>query len=54
MKNPPGMVKTVMAAVCVMKEVLPDKRPDPKKPGKYVIFSLNKNVSRINNKKLRF
>lgn len=40
MKNPPIMVKTVMAAVCVMKGVLPDKKPNPNKPGQYVVFDL--------------
>jgi len=39
MKNPPEMVKTVMAAVCVMKGVSPDKIPDPNKPGQKVIFN---------------
>lgn len=29
MKNPPDAVKLVMAAVCVMKSILPDKIPDP-------------------------
>lgn len=29
MKNPPDAVKLVMAAVCVMKNVKPDKLPDP-------------------------
>lgn len=38
MKNPPKGVKTVMAAVCVMISIPPDKTPDPNKPGKYVIF----------------
>lgn len=38
MKNPPAMVKTVMAAVCVMKDILPDKKPNPNKPGQYVMF----------------
>lgn len=38
MKNPPEMVKTVMAAVCVMKGVPPDKIPDPNKPGQKVII----------------
>lgn len=40
MKNPPEMVKTVMAAVCVMKGVSPDKIPDPNKPGQKVILLL--------------
>lgn len=29
MKNPPEVVKLVMAAVCVMKSIMPDKVPDP-------------------------
>lgn len=33
MKNPPSGVKLVMAAVCVMKDIKPDKIPDPNKPG---------------------
>lgn len=40
MKNPPEMVKTVMAAVCVMKGVSPDKILDPSKPGQKVSFDL--------------
>jgi len=40
MKNPPEMVKTVMAAVCVMKGVSPDKIPDPNKPGQKVLSIL--------------
>lgn len=38
MKNPPEMVKTVMAAVCVMKGIPPDKIPDPNKPGQKVMY----------------
>ncbi|XP_011557170.3 dynein axonemal heavy chain 12 [Plutella xylostella] len=34
MKNPPATVKLVMAAVCVMKGVPPDRIPDPNNPGK--------------------
>ncbi|RVE47759.1 hypothetical protein evm_007648 [Chilo suppressalis] len=34
MKNPPATVKLVMAAVCVMKGIPPDKIPDPDNPGK--------------------
>lgn len=34
MKNPPQTVKLVMAAVCVMKGIPPDKIPDPNNPGK--------------------
>ena len=36
MKNPPAAVKVVLAAVCVMKEVKPDRVNDPKKPGQKV------------------
>ncbi|KAM6924384.1 dynein axonemal heavy chain 12 [Xenentodon cancila] len=36
MKNPPSGVKLVMAAVCVMKEVKPDKRADPARPGEKI------------------
>lgn len=36
MKNPPATVKLVMAAVCVMKGVPPDKIPDPDNPGKKI------------------
>ncbi|XP_037873641.1 dynein axonemal heavy chain 12 [Bombyx mori] len=34
MKNPPYTVKLVMAAVCVIKGIPPDKIPDPDNPGK--------------------
>ncbi|XP_030590036.1 dynein heavy chain 12, axonemal [Archocentrus centrarchus] len=36
MKNPPSGVKLVMAAVCVMKEIKPDKIADPAGTGKKV------------------
>ncbi|XP_038211341.1 dynein heavy chain 12, axonemal [Zerene cesonia] len=36
MKNPPATVKLVMAAVCVMKQIPPDKIPDPDNPGKKI------------------
>jgi dynein heavy chain len=36
MKTPPSGVKLVMAAVCVMKDVKPDKVNDPDKPGQKV------------------
>lgn len=36
MKNPPSGVKLVMAAVCVMKNVKPDRIPDPAGTGKKV------------------
>lgn len=55
MKNPPEMVKTVMAAVCVMKGVSPDKIPDPNKPGQKVMYNFTysqlTNVHIINNEK---
>ncbi|XP_063619962.1 dynein axonemal heavy chain 12-like [Cydia splendana] len=37
MKNPPATVKLVMAAVCVMKGIPPDKIPDPDNPGKKIL-----------------
>lgn len=36
MKNPPATVKLVMAAVCVIKGIPPDKIPDPNNPGKKI------------------
>lgn len=36
MKNPPAGVKLVMSAVCVMKEIKPDKIADPAGTGKKV------------------
>ncbi|XP_055007109.1 dynein axonemal heavy chain 7-like [Boleophthalmus pectinirostris] len=36
MKNPPSGVKLVMAAVCVMKDIKPDKVPDPTGTGKKI------------------
>lgn len=36
MKNPPDTVKLVMAAVCVMKDIKPEKVLDPNNPGKRV------------------
>lgn len=29
MKNPPEIIKLVMAAVCIIKDVKPDRKPDP-------------------------
>lgn len=29
MKNPPEIIKMVMAAVCIMKDAKPDRKPDP-------------------------
>ncbi|XP_049877168.1 dynein axonemal heavy chain 12 [Pectinophora gossypiella] len=37
MKNPPATVKLVMAAVCVIKQVAPDRIPDPNNPGKKIM-----------------
>lgn len=39
MKNPPSGVKLVMSAVCVMKEIKPDKIADPAGTGKKVRLS---------------
>lgn len=36
MKNPPSGVKLVMSAVCVMKDIKPDKIADPAGTGKKV------------------
>lgn len=36
MKNPPDGVKLVMAAICVMKDIRPDKVNDPAGTGKKV------------------
>ena len=36
MKNPPRPIKTVMAAVCVMKDIKPEKILDPNGSGKKV------------------
>lgn len=36
MKNPPAGVKLVMSAVCVMKEIKPDRIVDPAGTGKKV------------------
>ena len=36
MKNPPIGVKVVMAAVCIMKDIKPDRINDPEKPGQKV------------------
>lgn len=38
MKNPPEAVKLVMAAVCVMKGIKPDRVPNPARPGHMVCF----------------
>ena len=36
MKNPPSGVKLVMAAICVMKDIKPDKINDPAGSGKKI------------------
>eukprot|EP00794_Sanderia_malayensis_P008808 gene8808-9750_t len=36
MKNPPAVVKLVMEAVCIMKNVRPERKPDPSGSGKMV------------------
>lgn len=38
MKNPPAGVKLVMAAVCVMKNISPEKIADPLGTGQKVII----------------
>ena len=37
MKNPPGGVKLVMESICVMKDIKPDKIPDPSGSGKMIL-----------------
>jgi dynein heavy chain len=39
MNNPPVGVKVVMAAVCVLKLISPEKINDPNNPGQKVIFN---------------
>ncbi|XP_031567893.1 dynein heavy chain 3, axonemal-like [Actinia tenebrosa] len=36
MKNPPGAVKLVMEAVCIMKNLKPERKPDPSGSGRMV------------------
>ena len=36
MKNPPDGIKLVMAAICVMRDIKPDKVNDPAGTGKKV------------------
>lgn len=45
MKNPPSGVKLVMEAVCVMKDIKPDKITDPAGSGKKVDIRKNKYFS---------
>lgn len=40
MKNPPEAVKLVMAAVCVMQDIKPDRIPDPQRPGHMVNITI--------------
>lgn len=44
MKNPPSGVKLVMSAVCVMKEIKPDRIADPAGTGKKVRLRMNKTI----------
>jgi len=37
MKSPPAGVKLVMAAICVMKDIKPEKIADPDKPGQKIL-----------------
>lgn len=43
MKNPPAAVKLVMAAVCIIKDVKPDRKPDPA-TGRWDIFTKSLNL----------
>lgn len=36
LQNPPALVKLVMEAVCIMKGVKPDRKPDPSGVGKMI------------------
>ncbi|XP_076020504.1 dynein axonemal heavy chain 3-like [Genypterus blacodes] len=36
MQNPPGLVKLVMEAICIMKKIKPERKPDPNGSGKMV------------------
>ncbi len=36
MKNPPGLVKLVMEAVCIMRGIKPERKPDPGGSGKMI------------------
>lgn len=40
MKNPPNAIKVVLAAVCIMKNIKPDRVTDPN-TGRKVIFYLS-------------
>lgn len=36
MQNPPHLIRFVMEAVCVMKQVKPERKPDPSGTGKMI------------------
>lgn len=36
LQNPPGIVKLVMEAVCIMKSIKPERKPDPSGSGKMI------------------
>ena len=36
LQNPPALVKLVMEAVCIMKSIKPERKPDPSGSGKMV------------------
>ena len=36
LKNPPAIIKLVMEAVCIMKSIKPERKPDPSGSGKMV------------------
>ena len=36
MKNPPHLIRFVMEAICVMRQVKADRKPDPSGTGKMV------------------
>jgi len=45
MNNPPIGVRIVLAAVCVLKGIAPDRINDPNKPGQKVEFNCFMNVN---------
>ena len=44
MNNPPAGVKLVMGAVCIMKDIKPEKINDPAGTGQKVSMRVKKNV----------
>ena len=36
LKNPPYLIRFVMEAICVMRQVRPERKPDPSGTGKMV------------------